>query len=147
MHSPLTSSYGTDAGLQEALAVVCMAPMYTMQSNRQTVNAPNWCAYIAELLLAHDMVSMTPVYAIQSKVKTANAPLMIEASTASILDAVSDAMSPSDTEMLRFFRLNRDRGGPGERRTVAGFSLSPFRCCRSPSSPTGTESDKRRPDQ
>ena len=72
-----------------------------------------WCAYIAELLLAHDMVNMTPMYAIQNKKKTVNAPLLIEASTATILDAVSDAMSPNDAEMLRSFRLNRDRGGPG----------------------------------
>ena len=137
MHSPPNISFGTEAGLQEAPAAVSMTPAYTMQSNGQTVNAPNWCAYIAELLLARDMVT----------VKTVNAPLLIEASTATILDALPDAMLPNDAEMLRSFRLNRDRGGPGERRTAAGFSLSAFRCCRSPSSPTGTESDKRRPDQ
>ena len=78
-----------------------------MQNNRQSVNAPNWCAYIAELLLAHDMVSMTPMYAIQSRVQIVNAPLLIGASTATILDAVFDAMSPNDAEMLRSFRLNR----------------------------------------
>ena len=107
MHNPLNSSFGTEAGLQEAPAVVCMTPMYTMQSDGQTVNAPNWCAYIAELLLAHDMVSMTPMYAIQNTIKTVNAPLLMGASTVTILDAVFDAMSPNDAEMLRSFRLNR----------------------------------------
>ena len=147
MHSPPNISFGTAAGLLEAPAAVSMTPAYTMQSNGQTVNAPNWCAYIAELLLAQDMVSMTPKYAIQSSVKTVNAPLPIEASTATILDAVPDAMLPNDAGMLRFFRLNRRWRGPAEWRTFAGYLLDPFQCCRSPSSPDGTASAKRRPDQ
>ena len=147
MHSPPNISFGIEAGLQEAPAAVSMTPAYTMQSNSQTVDAPNWCAYIAGLLLAQDIVSMTPKYAIQSKVKTVNAQLLIEASTATMLYAEPEAMLPNNAWMLRSFRLNCDRGGPGERRTFAGFPLSPFRCCRSPSSPAGTESDERRPDQ
>ena len=124
-----------------------MTPAYTMQSENQNVDVPIMCAYIAELLMVRSKVVLAPAYAIQSKIQTESAPYRLEDSTAMMMDAVPVAMLPNDAGMLRFFPLNREWGGPGEWRTVAGYLLSPSWCCRSTSSPAGTESDERRPDQ